>query len=345
MKNINISINLSTLIMAVLVLVGFWAMYVLHNLILLVLVAIVIASAMEPGVAFFVKHKIPRMISVLIMYVMVMGVIFGSVYLFIPPILDEAQSFFAILPEYLATAELPPSIQNAPIIGSELEKGTTNLVDYMLLLRESFVNTGQGILHFFTYIFGGLFSLLLTIILSFYFAIQETGVDDFLRVITPLKNQKYVLDLWRRSQRKIGLWMQGQLILSLIAGILVYLGLVILGVPYALLLAAFAAIMELIPVFGSIMSAVPAFLIAFSTGGVTLALIVLGMYLIVNQFQGNLIYPLVVKKIVGVPPILVIIALIAGAQLAGFMGIILSVPVAASLQELFSDLHKHRQAA
>jgi predicted PurR-regulated permease PerM len=72
---------------------------------------------------------------------------------------------------------------------------------------------------------------------------------------------------------------------------------------------------------------------------------VTGFYLIVNQFQANLIYPLVVQKIVGVPPLLVILALIAGAQLAGFLGIILSVPAAAILQELVQDIQKGKRDA
>ncbi len=100
---------------------------------------------------------------------------------------------------------------------------------------------------------------------------------------------------------------------------------------------------ELIPVFGSFMAAVPGIAIAFIDGGSTLAIAVLFWYVIVNQFQSNLIYPLVVKKIVGVPPLLVILALIAGAQLAGFLGIIIAVPLAAALQEFVSDIQKKKQ--
>jgi predicted PurR-regulated permease PerM len=138
--------------------------------------------------------------------------------------------------------------------------------------------------------------------------------------------------------------MQGQLLLSLIVAVLVYLGLTILGVPYAFLLAIGAGVLELIPVFGSILAAIPAIAIAFVNGGTTLLLLVAGLYLIVNQFQSNLIYPLVVKKVVGVPPLLVILSLIIGMQLAGFLGIILSVPVAAALQEFVTDVQKEKRA-
>lgn len=139
--------------------------------------------------------------------------------------------------------------------------------------------------------------------------------------------------------------MQGQLLLSLLAGVLVYLGLTILGVPYALVLAIFTAFMEMIPVFGSFISAVPAIGIAFVTGGMPLALIVGGLFIVVNQFQSNLVYPLVVKKVVGVPPLLVILALIAGGQLAGFLGVLLSVPIAAAISELVADIDKSKKTS
>jgi len=122
--------------------------------------------------------------------------------------------------------------------------------------------------------------------------------------------------------------------------VLTYLLLTILGVPYAFLIAIFAAVAELVPVFGSIVAAVPAIAVAFATGGLSLAVLAGGGYLIINQLQANLIYPLVVNKVVGVPPILVLIALIVGAQLAGFLGILLSVPLAAALQEFVSDVQK-----
>lgn len=340
---INISITSGSVVKILLVLVGAYAIFVLRDLLLLLLTAIVLASAIEPGVAFFKRRlRLHRVIAVIIMYLLVFGSIFAGIYYFIPPVLNEARSFLSLLPQYLETVELPTSIGNAGFIGTETTTAKTSIVDSLLNLQESFSDTGEGIVRLLATIFGGIFSLFLIIVLSFYFAVRETGIDDFLKIVTPTKHQKYVLDLWRRSQRKIGLWMQGQLMLSLIIGILVYLGLMILGVPYALLLAVFAAVLELIPVFGSIVAAIPGVMVALVDGGPTLAIIVAGLFLIINQFQGNLIYPLVVKKVIGVPPLLVIIAIIAGGQLAGVIGVILAVPIAAGIQELVHDFQKKR---
>ena len=98
----------------------------------------------------------------------------------------------------------------------------------------------------------------------------------------------------------------------------------------------------MIPVFGPILAAIPAVAIAFIDSGATLALLVVGLYLIIQQFENHLIYPLVVTKVVGVPPLLVILALLVGAHLAGFFGVILSVPAAAIIQELVHDLELSR---
>ena len=128
-----------------------------------------------------------------------------------------------------------------------------------------------------------------------------------------------------------------------IVGVLVYLGLLIIGIPYAFLLSVFTAIAEIIPIFGSLIAGTAAAVVGYSTGGIALAVIVAGLYIVVNQFESNLIYPLIVKKVVGIPPLLVIVALIAGYTLAGFLGALLSVPVAAVVLEIISDFDKRKR--
>ena len=189
---------------------------------------------------------------------------------------------------------------------------------------------------------GGVFSFSIILVISFYLLVKEDGVAEFLEIIVPLKQEEYFIGLWKRTQAKIGRWMQGQLLLMLIVGVLIYFGLLILRVPHALLLGVLAFICEIIPVFGMTIAAIPAFLLGALNGGWTLGLLVAGLYLIVQQFEANVIYPLVVKKIVGIPPLLVIISLIIGAKLAGFLGIILSVPLSVALMEFVEDVNKRK---
>ena len=136
--------------------------------------------------------------------------------------------------------------------------------------------------------------------------------------------------------------MQGQLLMSVLVMVLVYIGLLIIGIPHALLLAVLAGVFELIPLFGATLAAIPALFIAYISGGATVTLIVAGLYIVVQQLEGNIIYPLVVKKVVGVPPIISIIALVIGGTLGGFLGVLISVPVAAAVIEFVSDFEKHK---
>lgn len=334
-KKLSVSITSGTMIRALLIGAAALALWHLSILVLLLLAAIVIASSAEPGVQFFMRHRFPRPAAVVSVYALVLAVVAGMIWFFVPPMLAEASALLAVLPQYLSQVQS----YSLPFIG---DAGGPSFVETLTALQNSFVDTGAGVLSFLSSIFGGALYFLITIVVSIYFSMQETGVDDFLRLVTPEKHRDYVQSLWKRSQRKIGLWMQGQLLLSLIITILLFLGLTLLGVPYALVLAIFAGVMELIPVFGSLVAAVPGVAVALVTGDLTLAFWVGGLYLIVNQFQAHLIYPLVVKKVVGVAPILVIIALIAGGQLAGFIGVLLSVPVAAVIQEFVNDVQKRR---
>ena len=131
--------------------------------------------------------------------------------------------------------------------------------------------------------------------------------------------------------------MQGQLLLMVLVGVLVFLGLSILGVRHALVFAILAGLLELIPLFGPMLSSIPALMVGFLDGGVTMVFFIAGLYLIIQQFENHLIYPLVVNKVVGVPAMVVILSLVIGAELAGILGILLSVPIAAVLMELIND--------
>ena len=344
-KELRISITPSTIVTAALVAAGAYVFWLLRDLALLVLTAVVLASAIEPEIAFFIRHRVPRFFAAILVYVLTFGSIFVLLYFFFPPIIADAAGFLSSVPQYLETLNASSSfssVSNASsLVGSSYD--LQSFIQTLFTLQATFSNgTGSGVQVFVTF-FGGIMSFVLVIVLSFYFALQDTGVDDFLRLVMPQAYEDYSVDLWKRAQKKIGLWMQGQVLLSFLVAVLVYLGLLILNIPYALLLAIFTAFAEIIPIFGSLIAGAVAVVIAYTSGGVMLGAIVLGLYIVVNQFESNLIYPLIVKKVVGVPPLLVIVALIAGYTLAGFLGALLSVPAAAVLLELLNDFDKRKR--
>ena len=323
-----------------------YALYLVSDFILVIISSIVIASAIEPAVAAAKKRNIPRLPAVLSVYLISALVFVGLFYFLLLPLAGEISNFIRTLTIY------SNSITNGGIL-SDLFR-TQNLFggfDTPVLIRELSAQLNslsaflsQGIFSGASLIFGGIFNFVLILVLSFYLVAQEDGVSKFLKMITPMQHERYVIGLWRRSQHKIGLWMQGQLLSSALMALLVYLSLLIIGVPHALLLAVLAGVFELIPLVGATLAAIPTIFIAYTWGGMSIALIVAGLYIVIQQLEGHLIYPLVVKKMVGIPPIISIVSLVIGGTLAGFLGVLISVPVAAALMEFISDFEERKIA-
>lgn len=365
-----IHITTGTIVRTLLILVGLALLWFLRDIVLIVLTAIVLASAVEPAVHFIVKHKIPllkqsipRVLALLLVYGGGLLSIIGMVYFFVPAIISDVSQLIRMLS---GTFDLngifapTPDVATMDIVSNaiapqitELQKGlseSANLLDVFKGGLES-----GGALNSVTVFFGGVFSFVLIVVLSFYLSTQERGIENFLRLISPVKSRSYVVDLWRRSQTKIALWAQGQMMLGLVVGVLVYLVMTILGIPSALFLAVIAMMFEVIPVFGAILSAIPGVSLAVIHGinplasafavepGLQAGLIVMAVYFVIQQIESHVIYPEVVRKIVGIPPVLVILALVIGAKMAGFLGIILAVPVTAILMEFLHDVAKERK--
>ncbi len=342
MNHTSISVTIGSIVKVILVLIGFYVAYTLRDLLLIFLAGVVIASAVEPLVKWFMRYGIGRLFAVLIIYVSLLGLAVFSFFSLFTPLVKEISMFLSALPDYLASAELWKPLQSVGILESapaavQNLSAHLSISDIAANLNRTATDTGS-LWGTFSAFFGGVLGFVIMFVLSFYLAAQEKGIENFLKSISPIRSRDYIVGLWNRAELKIGLWMQGQIVLVLIVGVLVYLALLLLQVRNPLLLAVFAGLLEIIPVFGPIVAAVPAIIISFVDGGVTQSLLVVGAYIIIQQFENHLIYPVVVKKVVGVSPIMVILALIAGAKLAGFLGILLSVPVAAVLVELFNDI-------
>lgn len=353
-KDIEIHISTSTVVKTIFVVALAATAWFLRDVLLIVLTSVVLAAAIEPPTRFFMKRRVPRVLALVGVYLVGGALLIGTSYLIVPAFISDLKKVTELLPELVSTLSVWNPLEGGSfataIVQNSVQGGAVQSapVGEALTAFETSVARG-GALQTFSVFFGGLLSFILIIVLSFYFAAQERGIENFLRLISPTRSRAYILDLWHRSQQKIGLWFQGQLLLGLLVGVLTYIGLMLLGVPSALLLAIFAAVLELIPVFGPVLSAVPAVVIAFSNGlnfvdpGLTAGLIVVAFYFIIQQFENHLFYPLVVRKVTGLPPVLVILALVVGGKVAGFIGIILAVPLTAILVEFLSDVAKERR--
>lgn len=342
-----INISAGTIVKTIVIVLLFALLFVLKDLVLVLLLSIVVASAVEPGTQWLMRRKIPRLFSVIIIYFFIVSCFAGAIFFLLIPLLSESADFLRNFPTYFSSGNISNEIAESSFLSQD--SGIVNSItssfnlDRMIAQINSVIGgISSDAFGTVTTFFGGLLSFILMFIISFYLAVEEDGVGKFLKAITPIKHEKYIVALWKRSQKKIGLWMQGQLVLSIFIGVLIYLPLALFQFPNALLLAVLAAILELIPLFGPILASIPAIAIGFVTGGMPAALSVTGLYVIVHQFENHLIYPMVVKKVVGVSPIVSIVALAAGWHLAGFVGVILAVPVASIVIEFLDDLEKDK---
>ena len=344
-KRYNVTITSGTILRGVLFLLLLGVLFFLRELVVVVLTSVVLASAIEPGTLWLERYRIPRALAVVFLYVL-LGTAFTAILIWlVPPLIGDIVGILDKAPEYLRSLETGGALGNiSETTITELEsiRSNLNVPELLMMFQNGFGNTSAGVFGFISGIFGGIINVILIITISFYLAVQRDGISSFLRIITPIEHERYVIDLWKRSQQKIGLWLQGQFMLMIIVGMLVYILLTIFGIPNALVLALFATIFELIPFFGPVLAAIPGIAAALLEGGLALGVVAFGIYVVVQQFENHIIYPIVVKKVVGVPSIIVVIALVAGAQLAGFLGIILSVPLAAVIMEFVSDVEARK---
>lgn len=335
-KGVTIQITSGTIVLVLFYLLVAWFLYEIRDVLLIVISAIIFSMALAPGKRFFARFKVPEPIAVVLLYAIVFLVFSYFLYSLLPVVLQQYQVFVETLP---STIDLIKNATEGTIFDGII---ATQSIQALVSSPQQITETVQRLLQvggvgIFS-LFGGLVNLTLFFLLTFLFAVNPKSLDTFLFVMTPPKYREYVKDLWGRVQVKIGHWFQGQALLMVIIGVLTYLALVILGVPNALFLSVFAGLMEIIPIFGPIFGAVPAVLMAWTSGSLTTVFFVVALFIIIQQLENNLIYPLVVSKVVGISSILIILAAVVGGAIAGFVGVVIAVPLAGVLQEFFADV-------
>lgn len=344
-KTVKLSISNGSIIRVILFGVVFFALIKLANIILILLTSIVIASFIGFAAKKMKKYVKNRTLAVSLIYIGSFGVIVGLLAVFVPVFIQEMSTLVVQLGKYIPNTSILNTFQPDTLSGAQGIVKTIShdgsLIDVIKSTQNLVTSLSGGFFNIFGSAFGGVMNLLLIMVLSFYMSVTEHGIESFLRIVTPATHEEYIISLWQRTEHKIGLWMQGQLLMGVIVGMLTYLGLTIIGVKYSLVLALVVIVAELVP-FGLILATIPGILFAYLDGGVTIAAITALMYLILGQFESYLIYPLIVRRATGISPLVVIIALLIGATLAGFWGVILAVPCAVCLLEFLDDLEKKK---
>lgn len=329
-----INISTSTIFRTIFILLGLAFLFIVRDIVLMVFVAVLIATAVKEPVGWLDRHGIPRLLAVIFIYLTLALLLGTMVTLLAPSLASQIKQLAVTFPEFMDKVGL--GIKNWQ--GKYQLDGT--LRDALTGMGNRLTQITPNILTTIVDLFGGLFSAMVVLVISFYLAVQDRGVKKFLIGLAPHEHQHYVSDLVDRIQRKIGGWVRGELLLMLIIGLLTYVGLTLLGVNYALTLALIAAFLEIIPYIGPIIATVPAAILAFIQSPL-LALLTVLLYIVVQQLENYVIVPQIMKRTVGLNPIIIIIVMLIGAKLAGVLGIILAVPVTASAVEFIRDVQKH----
>jgi len=317
-------------------------LYLVRDVIVILFFAIIIASAIGPFASWLESKKLPRLLGVLILYVAFFGLIIFLLSLVVPFVAAELSQLTGALPDFVSSLSgaLEEAQQTTSSRYFDFFSEIQNLLDSFSQFLFAY---SQSAFSLIINIFGGALSFIAIIIISFYLAVMKRGIIGFITSVIPEKYEQYVISLWRRAEFKVGRWLQGQLLLALSVGLMVFVGLSMMNVKYALLLGILAMILEIVPIVGPVISAVPGVILAFSQSP-TLGLWVLVFYIAVQQIENHIFTPLILGKTVGLNPVVVIIALLIGGKIAGILGILLAVPVAVIIVEILDDLAKQKES-
>lgn len=336
-KQLTIDISTSTILKVIFTVLFFVFLYLLVDVLIVLLFAIIIASAVSPFADWLDEKKFPRLLGVILLYLSIFSLIVFLLSLVIPFVGLEINQLIKALPEFIQSVSI--SIEQAQEVTSSRYFDFFNeILNFLDSFSEYLAISSQSVISFIIGIFGGILSFVAIIVISFYFSYMKNGIENFIRALVPDKYESIVLGVWKRSEIKVGRWVQGQLLLALIVGLAVYVGLSILGVRFALLMGIIAMILELVPNVGPVLAAIPAVILAFIQGPAILGMWVILLYVIIQQAENHILVPIVLGRTVGLNPVVVIISLLIGLKLAGILGVILAVPVAAILVEILEEI-------
>jgi len=313
-----IKIDPWSIVKIIFIIIGLWLVYYLRDIVLIIIAALFLAAIISPIVDWFEKKKIPRTLGASLIYLVVIGIIIGIVFAIGPIIKSEGKLFVENLPNFLR-----PFLA----ISGEEEFNFTKWLTEKNKAITSFVSGAAGTI----------FGLFMVFLIVFYVSVQKQAMKELVPIIIPEKYRDFVRKFLITSQEKIGAWGRAMLILCLVVFILIYSGLLILGVRFSLILAVIAGLTEIIPWIGPWLGAIPAVIVGFTMSPLKGVLVAV-LYFIVQQIENYFIVPSVMRRAIGINPLLTIIALLVGGKIAGPWGAILVIPIITVVSILIHEL-------
>ncbi len=280
------------------------------------------------------RKNIPRPLGIFLVFTALIGVIVFIIQLIIPPLATQVRSLVLNWPHHIE--EISNYLAQ---IGINL-----NLEDIKNIFEVSLTRGAPGVIYTALGVFSGIIGLISVLVLALYLLIQQHSFENFVSLYIPTRHQEKINRVYRRITQKMSYWIRGQVFLSFIVGVLVYIGLLIIGVNYALILAIVTGFTEILPIIGPIFAGGLSVLVALSDSPV-IALWVVLLYVLVQQFENHFLVPQIMKKAVGLSPVVIIVTLLVGAKLMGIWGILLAVPVGSAISVVFQEVVKSQKPA
>lgn len=315
-----IEISAKTIVFTIFFLLFLKVLWLNKELIYALFLAFIFMSALKPAVNFLSNRKTPRPLAIIIVFAGFFSLISLILTIILPPLVSESISFFRNLPDLIE--------KNFPYLSSYLSTESIN---------RYIPNIGQNVVNIISGLFSNFIFLVSVFFFTFYFLLDENLLHNLLIKIFPEEQSKHIMETLHKIQDRMGAWVWAEFILMVTIGGLSFIGLTLLGVKYAIPLAIIAGLLEVLPMMGPILSAVPAFFVAISTSWF-MGFSVIALYFIVQQLENNVVVPLVMKRTVGINPLLTLIALTIGSKLAGLIGALLGVPIALIIEILLTRM-------
>jgi predicted PurR-regulated permease PerM len=341
-ERVHVDVTSNTIFRAVLILLAFWLLYVVLDIVIMLFAAVILASVIEPIANFFQKYKVPRGVTVAVVYLILITALTGAVTIMLDPLVQQSRQLAKVAPQFVETA-----YDYIGVAGAQNIDVIASLQNAFLRVGDNLANISSNIFQGTRSFFSGLLTILFVFILAFYLVVERDALKKFFRLITPKEHLPYVEKVVDRATTRVGRWLLAQIALGIIIGIIVGIGLWALGVQYALLLGLASGLLEIIPMIGPIIAAIPGVLVALSQS-LWLGVAVLVFYLAVQQFENNILIPKLMRKALGLNPIVTLVAILLGARLAGVVGMLLAVPLASILSVIMADVfgkNKIKEAA
>ncbi len=327
---LKIEISHKTVIFITAFVIGLWLLVQLTGIIIMLVLSFILLSALLKPVQWLTSKNIPRIISILLIYIIIIFLIAVVVGIIMPPLISQTTEFVNKLPQIISSTDNYIIFHRIPVenLSTIMAKQINQFSGDLVTITSKVVSSVVLIVTMF--------------VLTFYLLLDWKNLIKVISSPFSGAEEKRITNIISKVEDGLGRWVRGQLLLSLIVGILTFIGLTIIGIPYALPLALIAGILEVLPIVGPIIAAIPAILVGLTISPL-MALAAAATFLIVQQLENHLIVPVVMSRVVGVRPPVIIISLLIGAKLAGITGAFLAIPIIVVIKILSKELFNEEE--